>query len=194
MVVFCFLWACENFTAELVPLKRKTIYGERKILAVDKDNQECKRIMYDEADMSLFPSKSLGICRLDQEGKIYSQKEDKNGNVKAKTSEYSEYYQYRNYLEEIKKADLCILPTEAKEVYTLEGYDSLAVARIIEDKIFCYKGSDLVFQRNGKVFWIKPQKGIQPGEYAKKNMDYQPDDQPIISDVTSIDDIDFDMF
>ena len=60
-----------NYSAELIPLKRKTIYGERKIIAVDKEGQECKRILYDESDMTLFPKNSVGICKLDEEGKIY---------------------------------------------------------------------------------------------------------------------------
>ena len=192
IVTFSFPWAYESFSAELVPLKRKTIYGERKILAVDKDNQECKRIMYDESDMSLFPAKSLGTCRLDSEGKIYS---NKNEGIKAKEdSEYNEFFQFQTSLEEIKPDDPFIFPTDAKNVYTLEGYDTLAAARIIGDKIFYYKRSDLVFQRKGTVFWIKPEKGRKSGEYAKKSVGYQPDDEPIISDITSLDDIDFDMF
>ena len=48
-------WSCEAYTAELVPLKRKSIYGDRKVIAIDKEDKECSRIMYDESDMTLFP-------------------------------------------------------------------------------------------------------------------------------------------
>ena len=82
----------------------------------------------------------------------------------------------------------------AKDVYTLEGYDAVEVARRIGEKIFRYKNRDLLFQRKGRVFWLKPNKGFQVGEYAEKSIGYQADDEPIISDITSLDEIDFDMF
>ncbi len=181
-----------SYSAELLPLKRKTIYGERKIIAVDKQGQECKRILYDESDMTLFPKNSVGICKLDEEGKIYV-KNPEEENVK-KEGEYSDYFANDNRLIEIPEDDKYFNPGVAKDVYTLEGYDAVEVARRIGEKIFRYKNRDLVFQRKGRVFWLKPNKGFQVGEYAEKSIGYQVDDEPIISDITSLDEIDFDMF
>lgn len=181
-----------NYSAELIPLKRKTIYGERKIIAVDKEGQECKRILYDESDMTLLPKNSVGICKLDEEGKIYV-KNPEEENLK-KEGEYSDYFAYDNRLIEISEDDAYLYPSVAKDVYTLEGYDAVEVARRIGEKIFRYKHRDLVFQRKGRVFWLKPNKGFQVGEYAEKSIGYQADDEPIISDITSLDEIDFDMF
>ena len=184
-------WSCEAYTAELVPLKRKSIYGDRKVIAIDKDDKECSRIMYDESDMTLFPKKSLGICRLDEEGKIYSGKENKE---EKPVSEYSDYWKLNDCLHEIPADKRGLGPSNAKAVYTLNGGDTLILSRLIGEKLFLYKGSDLVFQRKGTIFWIKPEKGVRPGEFAKRGKDYQPDDQPIVSDITDLDDIDFDMF
>lgn len=181
-----------NYSAELIPLKRKTIYGERKIIAVDKEGQECKRILYDESDMTLFPKNSVGICKLDEEGKIYV-KNPEEENFK-KEGEYSDYFANDNRLIEISEDNAYLYPSVAKDVYTLEGYDAVEVARRIGEKIFRYKHRDLVFQRKGRVFWLKPNKGFQVGEYAEKSIGYQADDEPIISDITSLDEIDFDMF
>lgn len=181
-----------NYSAELIPLKRKTIYGERKIIAVDKEGQECKRILYDESDMTLFPKNSVGICKLDEEGKIYV-KNPEEENFK-KEGEYSDYFANDDRLIEISEDDAYLYPSVAKDVYTLEGYDAVEVARRIGEKIFRYKNRDLVFQRKGCVFWLKPNKGVQVGEYAEKSIGYQADDEPIISDITSLDEIDFDMF
>ena len=181
-----------NYSAELIPLKRKTIYGERKIIAVDKEGQECKRILYDESDMTLLPKNSVGICKLDEEGKIYV-KNPEEENLK-KEGEYSDYFANDNRLIEISEDNAHLYPSVAKDVYTLEGYDAVEVARRIGEKIFRYKHRDLVFQRKGRVFWLKPNKGFQVGEYAEKSIGYQADDEPIISDITSLDEIDFDMF
>lgn len=181
-----------NYSAELIPLKRKTIYGERKIIAVDKEGQECKRILYDESDMTLFPKNSVGICKLDEEGKIYV-KNPEEENFK-KEGEYSDYFANDNRLIEISEDKAHLYPSVAKDVYTLEGYDAVEVARRIGEKIFRYKNRDLVFQRKGRVFWLKPNKGFQVGIYAEKSIGYQADDEPIISDITSLDEIDFDMF
>ena len=181
-----------NYSAELIPLKRKTIYGERKIIAVDKEGQECKRILYDESNMTLFPKNSVGICKLDEEGKIFV-KNPEEENFK-KEGEYSDYFANDNRLIEISEDDAYLYPSVAKDVYTLEGYDAVEVARRIGEKIFRYKNRDLVFQRKGCVFWLKPNKGFQVGIYAEKSIGYQADDEPIISDITSLDEIDFDMF
>lgn len=181
-----------NYSAELIPLKRKTIYGERKIIAVDKEGQECKRILYDESDMTLLPKNSVGICKLDEEGKIYV-KNPEEENFK-KEGEYSDYFANDNRLIEISEDNAHLYPSVAKDVYTLEGYDAVEVARRIGEKIFRYKNRDLVFQRKGRVFWLKPNKGFQVGIYAEKSIGYQADDEPIISDITSLDEIDFDMF
>lgn len=190
LITVTFPWSCEKYTAELVPLKRKSIYGDRKVIAIDTEDKECKRIMYDESDMTLFPQKSLGLCRLDKEGKLFSGKESKKETV----SEYNEYWKYHDTLEEIPADKKGLSPTNAKAVYTLNGGDSLILSKLIGEKLFLYKGSDLVFQRKGCIFWIKPEKGVRPGEYAQKDTCYQPDDQPIVADVTDLDDIDFDMF
>ena len=184
-------WSCEAYTAELVPLKRKSIYGDRKVIAIDKEDKECSRIMYDESDMTLFPKKSLGICRLDEEGKIYSGKENKE---ERPVSEYSDYWKFNDCLHEIPEDKRGLGPSNAKAVYTLNGGDTLILSRLIGEKLFLYKGSDLVFQRKGTIFWIKPEKEVRPGEFAKRGKDYQPDDQPIVSEITDLDDIDFDMF
>ena len=172
-----------SYSAELLPLKRKTVYGERKIIAVDKEGQECGRILYDESSMTLYPKKSIGLCKLNQEETEFKKK-----------SEYSDYYAFDDMLKEISKDDACFNPVEAKDVYTLEGYDAVEAVRRIGEKIFRYKNRDLVFQRKGRVFWIKPDKEMQPGDYAEKSIGYQADDEPIVSDITSLDDIDFDMF
>lgn len=184
-------WSCEAYTAELVPLKRRSIYGDCKVIAIDKEDKECSRIMYDESDMTLFPKKSLGICRLDEEGKIYSGKENKE---EMPVSEYSGYWKFNDCLHEIPEDKRGLGSSNAKAVYTLNGGDTLILSRLIGEKLFLYKGSDLVFQRKGTIFWIKPEKEVRPGEFAKRGKDYQPDDQPIVSDITDLDDIDFDMF
>ena len=190
-IIFSLENSLENYSAELVPLKRKTIYGERKVIALDKENNECSRILYDESDMTLFPKKSIGTCRLDAEGKLYSSKEKQNEKTE---SEYSDYWKNSDSLREVPADSRFLSPGEAKAVYTLEGGDTLVILNRIGDRIFRYKNRDLVFQRNGKVFWIKQVDGVQPGGYAEKSVDYQPDDEPIVSDITDLDDINFDMF
>ena len=85
-----------SYSAELLPLKRKTVYGERKIIAVDKEGQECGRILYDESSMTLYPKKSIGLCKLNQEGKIYVKKMEET--EFKKESEYSDYYAFDDRL------------------------------------------------------------------------------------------------
>ena len=77
-----------------------------------------------------------------------------------KEGEYSDYFANDNRLIEISEDDAYLYPSVAKDVYTLEGYDAVEVARRIGEKIFRYKNRDLVFQRKGCVFWLKPNKGV----------------------------------
>jgi len=188
--IITFSFGRGKFSAEAVPLKRKSIYGERKIIALDKENHECKRILYDESDMTLFPKKTIGTCRLNEEGKIYSKAPDESKTGSEYRRDEKDWYIF----EELTEDSLFLEPIEAQEVYTLQGYDVLTVVRVIGERIFRYKCGDLLFQRNGTVFLVKRKRGQEGGTYAEKNTDYQPDDEPIVSDINSVDDIDFDMF
>lgn len=188
--IITFSFGRGEFSAEAVPLKRKSIYGERKIIALDKENHECKRILYDESDMTLFPKKTIGTCRLNEEGKIYSKAPDESKTGSEYRRDEKDWYIF----EELTEDSLFLEPIEAQEVYTLQGYDVLTVVRLIGERIFQYKCGDLLFQRNGTVFLVKRKRGLGYGTYAEKNTDYQPDDEPIVSDINSVDDIDFDMF
>ena len=57
-------WSCEAYTAELVPLKRKSIYGDRKVIAIDKEDKECRSRSwkYKEKDSPLGPPKGVWPC------------------------------------------------------------------------------------------------------------------------------------
>ena len=185
-----------RYSGELVPFNRKTIYGERKILAFDKDNNCCDRILYDEADMTLFPKKSTGICRFTKDGRICNSKA-------AETEQYSNGQNYASWiwedeaffnLEELSPDEIFkIFPYAANCVYTLQGESALSVANEIGEKIYHRNYRDFVFQRNGIVFWVKCKTDCF-GDYAEKEDRYSLDGEQIESDITNVDEIDFELF
>lgn len=190
---FTFIINGEYYRANLVPLKRKSIYGERKVIALDKNDNECIRVFYDEDDMSLYPKKATGLCKLNKDGTIYSapakqstdkkqQSDDTRVELELLQDSWAKYY----------------LSYEVKDVYTLEGLDTSVLATLIGEKIFNQKKfgapHSWMFQRNGTVFFVCAKPSSNFGDYAEKNLGYQVDDQPLVSDVTELDDIDFEMF
>ena len=190
---FTFIINGEYYRANLVPLKRKSIYGERKVVALDKNDNECVRVFYDENDMSLYPKKATGLCKLNKDGTIYSapakQSADKKQHADDTTFELEAIsdYSVKSYLSD-----------EVKDVYTLQGQDTSVLATLIGEKIFSQKKfgapHSWIFQRNGTVFFVCAKPSRNFGDYAEKNLGYQVDDQPLVSDVTELDDIDFEMF
>ena len=195
VIDFCFV-AYEKYQAVLTPLKRKSIYGERKIIPLDSNDEECRRVFYDENDMTLYPKKATGLCKLNEDGTIYEA--DKNGiqdeNEKSKEDELDVLH-FSEMTEDFARY---YIDYEVEKVYTLQGFDSHAIATLIGEKIFTEKKSDIyrqiwIFQRNGTVFMVHGNiKG--EGDYAEKNTGYQIDDQSLVSDISDLDDIDFEMF
>ena len=187
----------ECYKAMLVPLKRKNIYGERRVVPLDANNDECSRVFYDERDMTLYPKKSTGLCKLNEDGTLYSGKEQK---AQKNNDQDTDMASIR--LKELKLSPMwgCLshLNYTVDNVYTLSGYDSITLASIIGENLFEVSGYSIynntwMFQRNGTVFLLSSKKRTA-GKYAEKNMGYQIDDEPLISDITELDDIDFAMF
>ena len=202
---FCFIFyddnhhykGSENYQAMLVPLKRKSIYGERKIIPLDKDNIECSRVFYDENDMTLYPKKAIGLCKLNQDGTIYAA-EKNEPQEKESASQKNAGIENINLSEMKKDTAKFYINLEAEKIYTLESYDTYAIAALIGEKIFYEEFSGgqrriWMFQRKGTVFVICGTVR-ENGTFAEKNIGYQIDDQPLVSDISDLDDIDFEMF
>ena len=191
----------EYYKAKLVPLKRKSIYGERRVIPLDANNEECNRVFYDELDMTLYPKKAIGLCKLNEDGTLYSEKEqaaEAQKNKKQDTDKSQNLFKELQLKEMSPNSASFYLSYEVDKVYTLNGYDSTTIANIIGEKLFEVGGcscfcSSWMFQRNGTVFLLIRKKENE-GDYAEKNMGYQIDDEPLISDITELDDIDFAMF
>ncbi len=191
----------ENYRAKLVALKRKSIYGERKVIALDKDGNECNRVFYDEKDMTLYPKKATGICKITGDGKMYT---EKSGDKEVQRNSVMDKVDYAGIVHlKVSQVDtncsIYEMEEEAENIFVLEEYDSKVIAQFIGDKIFTngIDGYFHIFQRNGTVFLVlHKQKGekLIKGSWAEKNMGYQIDDQPLVSDITELDDIDFAMF
>ncbi len=186
----------EKYQALLVPLKRKCIYGERKIIPLDSNDEECNRVFYDENDMTLYPQKATGLCRLNKDGTIYTAEKNDIGKAEKKQNE--------DVIEEVVLSEMkesfakYYINFEAEKVYSLQGYDTYAISALLGDRIFneesvSGKRRIWIFQRKENVFLVCG-KTKDEGPFAEKNMGYQIDDQPLLSDVSDLDDLDFEMY
>ena len=186
----------ENYRAKLVALKRKSIYGERKVIALDKDGNECNRVFYDEKDMTLYPKKATGICKITGDGKMYT---EKSGDKEVQRNSVMDKVDYAGIVHlKVSQVDpncsVYKMEEEAENIFVLEEYDSKVIAQFIGDKIFSAYNCK-IFQRNGTAFLVLNKcESVSRGDFAEKNMGYQIDDQPLVSDITELDDIDFAMF
>jgi hypothetical protein len=124
-------------------LNRKKIYGEKKIVPLDKEGQECKRGYLNENGNKVYLSDCYSYCKFDDDGQ-YKQKEKKlpatdEGFVRFKETD------------DISQLSLLFMPNQ---VYVLEGEESYSLAFEIKDKIFSSYGQ-IIFQRNGNLFLIE---------------------------------------
>ena len=196
------------YKAELVTINRKTIYGQRKILARDKDSNECFRALYDENDMTLYPQKSIGSCRLNKDGTIYKKKISKKST--SFINEFCKNFKYEGKKPWEDKMEFRIsyfnfIEKYPSYIYTLKGPDVAELAQRIgtdiysSDRSFIGSYSDrryftpVLFQRNSIIFLVMYE-AMNCGDYAEKSISYQLDDISLLTDFESLDEIDFAMF
>ena len=146
-----------RYTFNRKVLNRKKIYGEKKIVPLDKEGQECKRAYLNENGNKVYLSDCYSYCGLDCNGQ-YKQKEKKS----LATDNTVVYFRETD---DISQLSLLFMP---KQVYVLEGEESFSLAFEIKDKIFSssceehysnsYSSSyykQILFQRNGNLFLIE---------------------------------------
>lgn len=211
-IIFCFTkWCGENYTVELVPLKRKSIYGERKIAVLDSENKECKSCYLGRNGSQIYPSGGTTICSFNDDG---TYKESKPS--KADDSEVADFesgygdnqyssFQIPNLLEEYRNQNNFLatnLVYPIKAVYTLEEYDVYQLLEMIGEKIFTFsfyskpksQGEiSFIFKRNEKLFMtITDYKNYSTHtEYSSQKKINKMNDNLVVYD--TLDDIDFEI-
>lgn len=164
-------------------LNRKKIYGEKKIIPVDKNGNECDKGYLNETGTSLYLSKCSSFCELTDEG-LYVEKpktQKKLDDTLSFKEENSSYFSQNSLL------------FITKQAYILEGPESYRLAYDIGDKIFkSYNGDKFLFQRNGTLFLITKD---NMSDYYKNDTFVGKDTNPFFEEVpflcNSIDEIDF---
>ena len=164
-------------------LNRKKIYGEKKIIPVDKNGNECDKGYLNETGTSLYLSKCSSFCELTDEG-LYVEKpktQKKLDETLRFEEEKSSYFSQYSLL------------FITKQAYILEGPESYRLAYDIGDKIFKnYNGDKFLFQRNGTLFLITKD---NMSDYYKNDTFVGKDTNPFFEEVpffcNSIDEIDF---
>lgn len=190
--------------ANLCVLNRKNIYGERKIIPVDKDQQECKKAYSDENGKILIPSGGTAFYK-DKESTdrtdfsyvqtSFSSNEEEN----AYTS-----FEKINRCKKINRDNICgtDLLLKPKAVYRLEGFDQYNFENRIGEDIYAFnfvykrKGPVYpahVFCRQGTTFLVVYNQDTAFGNwnFLEKGQVFQTDDEEL---AVELDDIDFDMF
>lgn len=196
-----YIW---GYTVMLTPLKRKSIYGERKIIAKNADNSECVKAYLSENGTELYPNGATSLCKIDNEGNAYISKKAAQDNVEEKTDYYAtpkelqaELYRYSPSGREFTTSMLSTFCGAVTDVYTLEDFDQAMLAEVIDNEIYQYDlatgkntfKKSLVFQRDGTVFLLTYESGSIKA--AKRNAPPEVDDTPVYAD---LDQIDFEMF
>jgi hypothetical protein len=147
-----YIWG-NFYTFNKKVLNRKKIYGEKKIVPLDKEGQECKRGYLNENGNKIYLSDCYSYCKLDDNGQ-YKQKE--------KSPATDEGFVRFRETDDISQLSLLFMPNQ---VYVLEGEESYSLAFEIKDKIFSsyhFSNSNfssyydqIIFQRNGNLFLIE---------------------------------------
>ena len=196
-----YIW---GYTVILKALKRKSIYGERKIVALNTDESECSKAYLSENGTEVFPKGATASCKIDSDGNAYlkdrvSQDEEEAGLGETFCYRAIEREALRFSPEgrEFDESGLASFCGEVTGVYTLEDLDQAALAEAIGTGIYHYdlqtgKGTiktAMVFQRDGVVFLLTYEKGMS--EPARRNAPPSLDDAPVFAD---LDQIDFEMF
>ena len=145
-----------RYTFNRKVLNRKKIYGEKKIVPLDKEGQECKRGYLNENGNKVYLSDCYSYCKLDDNGQ-YKQKE--------KSPATDEGFVSFRKTDDISQLSLLFMPNQ---VYVLEGEESYSLAFEIKDKIFSSYREEhfsnwnfssyydqIIFQRNGNLFLIE---------------------------------------
>lgn len=196
-----YIW---GYTVMLSPLKRKSIYGERKIVAKNADNSECVKAYLSENGTELYPKGATSLCKTDKDGNAYISGKTAQDNVEEITDYFAspkelqnELYRYSPKGREFTASMLSSFCGDVTGTYTLEDFDQAMVAEVIGNEIYQYDlatgkntyKKSLVFQRNGTVFLLTYEDGSVRA--AKRNSPPELDDSPVYSD---LDQIDFEMF
>ena len=169
-------------------LNRKKIYGEKKIVPLDKEGKECKRGYLNENGNKVYLSDCYSYCKFDNNGQ-YKQKE--------KSPATDEGVVRFRETDDISQLSLLFMPNQ---VYVLEGEESYSLAFEIKDKIFSsyhFSNSNfssyydqIIFQRNGNLFLIEESNAYEKHiEFISKEADSISANLPFILD--SVNEISF---
>lgn len=196
-----YIW---GYTVILSPLKRKSIYGERKLVAKNADGSECVKAYLSENGTELYPKGSTSSCKIDKDGNAFTQQKIFQDENNLEESDYSisddcknEIYRFSPEGRELTEGFINTFCGSVTGIYTLEDLDQAALAETIGNEVYQYNlqsannnyKNSLVFQRNGKVFLLTYEDGIiRP---AKRTSPPQVDDVPVYADLEQID---FEMF
>ena len=63
-----YIW---GYTVMLTPLKRKSIYGQRKIVAKNSDDSECSKAYLSEYGTEIYQKGATSNCKIDKNGNAY---------------------------------------------------------------------------------------------------------------------------
>jgi len=200
-IILC-IYGTGTYSLNLVPITRKNVYGERKIVPLDKDNNECKSAFVDEEGTGIYPAGSFSMCKILKDGTAYYSPKKKGESVLFEETEVytgtSSSSENTLYPVSIDRARMLLNSIES--VYTLEKGDKFELIKAMDGKVFTMgfrsgkNGSvkeAYVFENNGTVFLevCKPAKKFL--ELAKKDQTYSVSDEPLIQE---LDDIDFSLF
>lgn len=196
-----YIW---GYTVMLTPLKRKSIYGQRKIVAKNVDDSECTKAYLSENGTEIYPKGSTSNCKIDKNGKAYVNAKTSQDEEVLEDSIYgsrnemnTELYRFSPEGQELTLSSINTFCGEVTGIYTLEDFDQAELTEIIGDEVYRYNlatGKDqfktsLVFQRNGIVFLLTYEEGVI--QAARRTSPPPVDDVPVYAD---LDQIDFEMF
>ena len=186
-----------DFNLEAEGFTRKSIYGSRKVVALDKDGNLCKTAQLSSSGTEIYPAKGTGFVKLNSDGTIYENKAD----------ESTEAYEKAQHVFILGDRNYCITKIETEnqlneffeqeieKLYVLGGINSQKLMQFINEDLFevhlngYRKG--YIFCRNGRLFLEVGKDSSSQEKHSdfikKENYDFLPD-----SDFT-LDDIDFGM-
>lgn len=187
--VYFFLEA-ENFS-------RKTIYGSRKIIALDKNGNECNKIHLSFDGTQTFPSGGISYEKLCDDGRIYENKDNEKLETAEKENHHFKLGEHKYFFSKVE-TDFQLnqfFEKEIEKLYVLEGINSQELIQYVSSDFFEISLNQFrkgyLFARKGKLF-LEVAKDMASYNanldfIKRENLDFTPDSE------LTLDDIDFGM-
>jgi len=185
------------FFLEAESFSRKTIYGSRKIIALDKDGNECKKVRLSFDGTQTFPSGGIGYEKLCNDGSIYENKDSEKLEAAQKENHHFKLGEHKYFFSKVE-TDFQLnqfFEKEIEKLYVLEGINSQELIQYVSSDFFEISLNQFrkgyLFARKGKLF-LEVAKDMTSYNanldfIKRENLDFTPDSE------LTLDDIDFGM-